>query len=234
MPILSDKPTTRRGYLSRTELQQYADITITDTNEADDVIGQAEEIIDAYVGHQVKFMREVVTGRCETAGGNNTLILETDQKNVFQDDYFKGCEIEIIGGTGEGQRRRITVSDYESGQITVADNWTTNPDNTTFYRIYQLGKFPRHQDVHYFSDREPHTYYKSIPEAIKRAVAAQVAYIVEMGDSYFNSDKADRSSERIGDYSYENGAGGSGLHKLIAPKAKLLLRGIKNRVGVIV
>lgn len=233
MPISSAKPTSRRGYLSQSELSQFADVTITDASEADDQISQAEEMIDSFVGAQKKAVPEIVTGLCSSAGGSDTLYLETDQQNVFQNDYFKGCEVEIIGGTGEGQRRRISASDYVTGKITVADNWTTAPDTTSFFKIYQLGKFPRFNDVFFDSEHTPNTYYKSIPEAVKRAVAAQVAFIIQMGDAFFHSDKIDKQSESIGDYSYSKGQGSTGPYKMIAPRAKLALRGIINRVGEI-
>jgi hypothetical protein len=42
-------------------------------------------------------------------------------------------------------------------------------------------------------------------------------------------------SERIGDYSYSKSDGsGRGVDQLIAPKAKELLRGIRNRKGAII
>ena len=234
MPILSAKPSSRRHYLSQTELQQYADISITNSDEADDKISQAEELIDNYVGFQDSFLKNEITGRCSSAGGSNTLILKADQKNVYQNDYFKLCEIEIIGGTGEGQRRKISASVYASGQITVDENWATNPDTTSFYRIYQLGRFPRREDVKYYTDETPYQYYKTIPEAIKRAIAAQVEFFVNMGDKYFASDKVMKQSESISRYSYSKAEGKVGINSLIAPKAKMLLREVLNRVGELV
>ncbi len=56
-----------------------------------------------------------------------------------------------------------------------------------------------------------------------------------MGDRYFASDKGSFQSEKIGDYEYDkgNGSSSSGGKQsfLIAPKAKLLLKGYINRVG---
>lgn len=233
MGINSSKSTSRRGYLSQDELEQYSNISITDTAEADDVIGQAEEIIDSWVGYQIKFLQAEITGRCSQAGGSLTFYLDTDQLNIWQKDYLKGCEVEIIGGTGEGQRRRITTSAYD-GTITIANAWDTVPDTTSFFKIYQLGKFPRPRDVRYYTESTPYQYFKSIPEAVKRAVAAQVQYMDEMGDAFFAGDSTQKQSERIGDYSYELGQGSQGIARLVAPKAKVLLRGIINRTGVIV
>lgn len=233
MAVLSTTPTSRRGYLSQAELQQYADITITDTAEADDRINQAEEMIDAYVGFQDKALREEITGRCVSVGGSNFLYLDRDQLNVYQNDYFKLCEVEILGGTGEGQRRKITTSDYASGKITVDSNWVTTPDTTSFFRIYQLGKFPTIQDLKYYTDSTPYQYYKQIPEAVKRAVAAQIEFVINMGDAYFSSDKTIKQSEHLSTYSYTLAEGQRGINRLIAPKAKLLLTQVRNRVGAI-
>lgn len=230
--VTSTTPTTRRGYLSRTELEQYADITITDATEADDRISIAEEIIDAYVGNQCKAIVEKIEGRA--AGATTlTLTVQTSQQNIQEQDYFLWCVVEIIGGTGAGQRRTITGS-TKAGVVTVGTAWTTTPDTTSFYVIYQLGKFPRNEDLHFYSEQSPSRYYKAIPEAVKRAVAAQVEYMITMGDAFFESDTSDKQSESIGDYSYTNAQSGTGLVRMIAPKAKLLLRGIINRTGRII
>ena len=232
MSLQTDYPTSRRGYLSKTELSQFANINVTDNDEADDVISQAEEMIDGWVGFQDKFMDYEVQGRVYAATAN-TITLQLDQQGAYDVDFFKGCEIEMLGGVSIGDRRKVTGSTKE-GILTVDENWTTTPDTTSFYRIYQLGKFPRQCDVVAYSQISPTTYYKSIPEAVKRAVAAQVAYIIEMGDPFFSGDGSEKQSESIGDYSYTNRPGAQGPMRLIAPKARLLLRGIKNRVGMIV
>lgn len=232
MGIQSTLPTSRRGYLSQDELKQLANITITDATEADDKISQAEEMIDAYVGPQDKYMVESIKGLA-SAGAASSITLETSQQNTFDIDYFKLCEVEILGGTGVGQRRKITAS-TKAGVLTVDSAWTTPPNNTSFYKISQIGKFPRGCDVETYTSGVNTTYYKSIPEAIKRAVAAQVEYFIEMGDAFFAGDKSEMESESIGDYSYTKGQGVGSIAKLISPKAKILLKGIFNRLGQIV
>ena len=231
MPVTSTQPTSRRGYLSQGELEQMANITITDTTEADDRISQAEEMIDAYVGAQNKYMKQDVTGLA-SAGGSTSLTLETSHQNTFDIDYFKLCQVEILGGTGAGQRRKVTAS-TKAGVLTVGSAWVTNPDNTSVYKITQLGKFPRVEDVETYTSGVNTTYYKAIPEAIKRAVAAQVSYFIEMGDAFFTGDKSTMQSENISDYGYTKGKGAAGIDSLISPKAKTLLKGIYNRTGVL-
>lgn len=230
MGVDTTYPASRRGYLSQDELKQYADITVSDSVEAEDRISQAEELIDAWVGYQERFMEQVIQGLA-SAGTTNTLTLESIQQNIFDIDYLKLCQIEILGGTGAGQIRKITAN-TRAGVITVDEDWDTTPDSTSFYKIYQLGKFPRRQDVTSHITSGITTIYKSIPEAVRRAVAAQVQYVIEMGDAYFSTDKSELTGENIGDYSYSKKGGG--IHNLVAPKTKLLLRGIKNRLGTIV
>lgn len=221
---------SRRNYVTTTEVDEL----IGSGASTDLQISEAEEIIDAYVGPQDKFLNYLIEGRVSAAGGSS-LTLESIHQNNYDVDFFKWCEVEIIGGTGVGQRRIITAS-TKAGVLTVASAWTTSLDTTSFYRIYQLGKFPRKADVTSYSTQSPTSYYKQIPENVKRATAVQVEYITAMGDSFFKTDQTSKSSESIGDYSYSVGgkSGDVGLERMIAPKAKLLLRGFKNRLGEIV
>jgi len=221
---------SKRQYLTLDELAQYADITINNNDEAYDQISQAEEIIDSYAGYQHKSMPYEVTGVVVSAT-STTLRLETLDNNTYQNDYFLFCRVKIIGGTGSGQERTISGSTY-AGVITVADAWDTTPNNTSFYLIYQTGKFPRYQDMHYYATQEPYRYFKHIPEAVKRATAAQVQYMIEMGADYFATDKFKINSEQIGDYRYQKApVDGGSLNDLVAPKARAYLRGIRNIKG---
>jgi len=218
---------SRRKYVTATEVNE-----LCGTTPADVQISEAEELIDAFVGFQEKFVRHEVEGLA-FAGDGTTVTLESVHRNSYQANHFTYCEIEIVGGTGAGQRRTIASSTY-AGVITVDTAWTTAPDSTSFYHIYQLGKYPRSKDAIYDS-RTSLKWYKSIPEAIKRATAAQVEYMIEMGEKFFANDKPEMNSERIGDYSYSKSATGDGgsIDGLISPKAKQLLRGYRNRKGVI-
>lgn len=219
-----------RNYLTQELLKQYADIDIVHTDEADDQISQAEELIDSYVGFQRKFYPYSIEGKV-TEATSSTLKVEPTHQNTNYQDFFTYCVVEILGGTGSGQRRVITSSTFE-GIVTVRENWTITPDTTSFYHIYQVGKFPRFQDVFFNSRENPQKYYKTIPEEVAKAVAAQVQYVIEMGDKFFSTDRSNKTSESIGDYSYSKEK--SSGNPLIAPKAKLLLHSIRNRLGEIV
>ena len=117
---------SRRQYVSQAELAEYADITITNTTEADDRISQAEELIDTYVGFQRKAVCDTIEGRVASATSTTITLEASRHQDTYQKNYFLYCEVEIIGGTGAGQRRTITGSTYE-GVITTS-SWTTTPD----------------------------------------------------------------------------------------------------------
>ena len=222
---------SRRNYVTTTEVDEL----IGSGTSTDLQISEAEEIIDAYVGPQNKFLDYVIEGRVAASASGANFTVESTHQNIYDIDFFKWCEVEIIGGTGVGQRKIITASTV-AGVLTVISSWSTALDTTSFYRIYQLGKFPRKEDVTSYSTQSPTTYYKQIVENIKRAVACQVEYMTSMGASFFTTDQMSKSSESIGDYSYSVGGklGSVGIERMIAPKAKLLLRGFKNRLGEIV
>lgn len=226
-------PSSKRGYLnSKAELEEFAEITVTDETEMWDQISMAEEMIDDYVGYQQKFFDWELYGVVSAASAQNKLTLDTNHKSSYPyADYFKGMHVEIIGGVSSGDLRKITASD-EDGELTVESNFTTTLDTTSAYKIYQIGKFPRLSDVFINTRVNPTAYYKAIPEPIRRAVAAQVEYRVNMGDAFFATD-GQEVSERIGDYAYTSSSKG-GIARLIAPKARHLLRGILNRTGEIV
>lgn len=228
MSITSTAPTSRRAYASVAEIAEYIGVA---TNLIDTAkVELAEQMIDDYVGYHEKYMENEVTGLAQ-ASGSLALTLQQDQQQNYGNDYFKLCEVEIIGGAGAGQRRKVTGS-TKAGVLTVDTAWATALDTTSYYRIYQLGKFPRHGEVTYESTNE--TYYKVIPEAIRRAVCAQYEFIVEMGDAYFETDKADMASESIGDYSYNRKGASPSTKSLIGAKAQTMLQGYVKRYGQIV
>lgn len=218
---------SRRKYVTAAEVATFTNGAYVAGDVSDDSLSRAEELIDAYVGFQNKYVPEILDGLAQF-GSANTLQLESYQVNASQQDYYVGCEVEIIGGTGAGQRRIVSGSTL-AGLITVDTAFDTAPDATSYYRIYQLGKFPRRQDATFDGRHSPQRYYKWIPEAVKRATAAQWEFIKKMGDDYFRTDAADYQGENIGNYSYNKKQGQTA--PLLAPKAKEYLRGLVNRKG---
>lgn len=74
------------------------------------------------------------TSGTATAGAGSTL---TDGGATWETNRWRYGYIQITGGTGSGQRRRIASN--TGTVITVDRAWTTNPDNTSTYVIWMTG-----------------------------------------------------------------------------------------------
>lgn len=228
--------TSDRNYLTIAELQDFANITVTDTDEAFDNISRAEEILDRYVGYQEKSIDRQYYGEVTSVNSKTIFDASSGTQLTPIDGFFSAGVIEIIGGTGKGQRRIIDSSSKDNKSITyIGDTFSPNVDTTSIFKIYQLAKFPRVCDR--VANRNGTAYYKAIPDAVRRATAAQVAYMIAQGDAFFTGASSDMQSENIGDYGYNRGqasAASTSIIKLTAPMARSLLRGIKNPGGRIV
>lgn len=222
--------TTLRNYLTPDNLEKLVGIDVTDNDEALNQLDRAEQAVDDYIGYHCRAVEGEFQGTISSVQGK--VIYDTNNASQLHqtDGYFARCVIEIIGGTGAGQVRYISDSSYEGRSVTILDDWTTAPDTTSFYRIYQVGIFPRPQET--YTRQDGRRYYKAIPEAVQRAVAAQIEFMIQKGDAFFVGDQADITSESIGNYSYSKTNGGqSAAVSGLAPRARTLLRGYKNRTG---
>lgn len=224
--------TTLRNYISIADLQTLAGIVITNNSEALRQIERAEQAVDDYIGYQTPSVATDFRGNVSSVSGKEVIDQNPASQLHILDGYFEHCVIEIIGGTGAGQLRYITSSSYDNRSVTVVDDWDTALDTTSFYRIYQIAKFPRAQEVYPRADGR--RIYKAIPEPIKRAVAAQIEFMIAQGDAFFVGNEADMQAEHIGNYSYSKAnAGQSPTVSALAPRARTLLRGYKNSMGVL-
>lgn len=228
---------SRRNYLTSLDtLKEYANITINDEDEAWDQISQAEAIIDAFVGWQDRFIERKYQG--EITSVNGTTVIDSGSGNSMDvtNDFFMGCEIEMVSGAAKGQIRPITSSTKLSKSITIGSAFSPVAAAGDMFVIRQIGKFPRDCDV--VSSRDGTRYAKYVPDAVVQAVCAQVEYMINMGSTYFASGSLQMRAEKIGNYAYEKGSTSeptqSDAVKLVAPKARTLLRGIKNRTGRLV
>lgn len=223
--ISSSLPVSRRGYLSIDELEQFASVEVADSeiDEYANKISKAEETIDSYIRYASKFIPFSRNGKA--TDGSITTLIDTSSDSPFNqdDDYYKGCEVEILAGANAGERRRVSAYDKSTQKITVADAFSLAIDSTSVFEIYQVGLFPRVKDVWH----QHSTYYKRIPESIKRAIAAQVEYVIEKGSSFFLG-ATDDESESIDDYSHKRV--NAGMRSVIAPKARIFLRGFISRI----
>lgn len=197
-------------------------------------VALAEALIDAYIGLQPKFYASEIVGNVSASLDGKIVDNNTNSPLFVTDNTFAYCYIEIIAGSGMGQSRFITSSSRDERSVSFSgDAFSPGLDDTSVYRIYQLGKFPRRQDSRTPSGQS--VFYKYIPDAIKNATIAQAQFIVEQGDAYFTGDDSEMDSERILSYSYSRGgnAGQSALVKFISPQARAFLKGYKNSTGMI-
>lgn len=75
---------------------------------------------------------QILTGAVQSSSaGTVGLAGNENSKNGFYQDYF----IMIAGGKGAGQVRRITAYDGGTKVATLDENWLTQPDATSFYRL---------------------------------------------------------------------------------------------------
>ena len=73
--------------------------------------------------------QEVNTATSGAAGS----ITDTSRKEA--DDFWTGGIVQILEGTGQGQKRSVSDFVQSTGVISVSPDWTTNPDSTSVYRV---------------------------------------------------------------------------------------------------
>lgn len=222
---------TKRNYATIEQIQEYANITVTDSDEAWQQIEKAEEMIDAYVGAHTRFHHRTTVGEIGALSADSLTI--TDAYGGYLDridNYYKGLLFVVVAGVSTGKTAMVTSSSYANKSLTL-DTVIEDLQPGCVFELRQIGKFPRLQDAH--TNRMSTLWYTQIPDAVTRAVAAQLEYMINQGDEFFSTDQADKSSESIGNYSYSKQAGGSSssMQRMIAPQAKVLLRGYVNRGG---
>jgi len=91
------------------------------------------------IGNLKEILRTLVEASVDTgiATGGGTNYLDDTAKS-WPVDAFADLIIEITGGTGAGQIRKIASN--TATRITVTPDWTTVPDATSTYRIGFYGK----------------------------------------------------------------------------------------------
>lgn len=68
-----------------------------------------------------------------TSAAAGTLVDTSARKEV--NHFWKGGEIEILSGTGSGQKRPVTAFTQSTSTFTVSPDWVTTPDTTSVYRV---------------------------------------------------------------------------------------------------
>lgn len=86
--------------------------------------------------HSANNIRSHSTDGTAQAGGASTITLATTARAV--DSYYNNRLITILSGTGAGQERKITGYVGATKVATVDSAWTTVPDATSVYVVYDL------------------------------------------------------------------------------------------------
>lgn len=74
------------------------------------------------------------TNGTATSGGASTL---TQSGAGWTVDRWAGCTIQLVDGTGAGQRRRVLSNTADT--VTTTRAWSTQPDNTSVFVIWSSG-----------------------------------------------------------------------------------------------
>jgi hypothetical protein len=72
------------------------------------------------------------------AGASNTITLSAAASSA--NSFYSYMYVTITSGTGAGQTRQITSYIGSTKVATIPTAWTTNPDNTSVYRIYNTAE----------------------------------------------------------------------------------------------
>ena len=83
----------------------------------------------------------VIRGGTAQAGAASTITLDASASST--DDFYNGCKVRIVSGTGAGQERQIVdyvgstkvATIYSAGPPAQGSQWVTNPDNTSVFEI---------------------------------------------------------------------------------------------------
>jgi hypothetical protein len=91
-------------------------------------------IIDDDLYNELEALRKLnyQASAAATSGASGTL---TDTKRREETDFWKGGTIDIVSGTGSGQKRDITGFTQSTGVFTITPVWATNPDTTSIYVV---------------------------------------------------------------------------------------------------
>lgn len=216
---------SRRFYALLADVQSAVPTATSDT------LNLAEELIDQYVGPQQSFQSFELIGRVQSSPAANQFNLQANKdQGAYQQDFFKNAEVEIVGGTGAGQIAHV-LTNILPGLVTTYENFSSALDSTSIYKIYQLGKFPRMQDVYLDGYNSPVQYYKPVPIKVRDAVIEQCKFIIKMGANFFITDSYSMDAEVLDKYRYQRKNLAGDINLLVSPTSKQLLKGIMNRKG---
>lgn len=105
-----------------------------------DITGTAAAIIAGSVTSNLlasgDYLDAIGVVRKETAAAGAAGSITLDASASASNDLYNGLYIAIVGGTGDGQTRRIRDYVGATKVATIFPNWAVNPDNTSVFIIF--------------------------------------------------------------------------------------------------
>lgn len=129
------------AYVTSAEVLALAGITSTEvgTTTVDAIIQVAEAYVDKFTKTTYWSLQTSVTATSAT----DTTVVKTSAG--WTADAYNNMYVWVYSGTGAGQVRKIT--DTTTDTLTVDEEWSTNPDDTSVIRICYVGRDPRRTEV---------------------------------------------------------------------------------------
>jgi hypothetical protein len=149
----------------------YLDLTATEM-EADSVAVIVKSA-SAKTTALVVYTEQGLRTRKAQAGAAGTLTLDASASAV--DDFYNGCMVRLVGGTGVGQVRLI--SDYVGSTkvATVHPDWETTPSTDTIFHVQPLnadGIFYRDLATLQEADAEKKSLYTACAKLVNKVASA--------------------------------------------------------------
>lgn len=149
-----------------------------------------------------------ITGKVQTAGENFITDVNLKDRADMPDDFWNYGAIIITDGTGKGQTYKISDFQMSTGKVTVAENFGTQPDTTSYYLLVE-----------------------KVPEQVKNALIEQVIYLMTGGGERAKLQAEGVKSYSIGDLSETFVDGATGSNIPLSPQARGYLKGFISRIG---
>jgi hypothetical protein len=93
----------------------------------------------AVAGSFGEYLQPIRRGTAQ-AGASGSITLDALASSV--NDFYKGCILRIVSGTGAGQAAIISSYLGSTKVATMGQNFATTPDNTSVFVLYPLGSIP--------------------------------------------------------------------------------------------
>ena len=155
---------------------------------------------------------EAFVGNVDSAGAAFLIDSALSGRASVPDDFLNGGFVVITEGTGRGQTLKVSDFEMATGKVTVSENWTVQPDNTSSYYVSV-----------------------QIPKAVKHALFEQILYVLNGGGERQKMQAEGVVEYSIGDLRERFKESGINIGKVpVCNEAKGYMRGLWTIGGKIV